>query len=560
MSAPLEMSTMDVPIFLDVDLLTTDDESLIADHIPEQPEDIVAWLDKNDKGMVLNSDGMISNKPDPLLNDASFRDSPTLLHLSDTDNDQLGDLCNLDLLDASESIYFNQSTLQTVSKMDKNMNSLLRGKRKVTTTTESKCDMLEKLVKFDISLEVSYINEKLQVVLRNTLGKEVFPNHFIVATEAGHVDQEIVRQPVKSLERTTVSPGLLTRMPCLHSKLGLRVWFCPLEDCRRAFYRSNLAKLHGLQHLDHKPFKCDFPNCEWAFYTSFKLRRHQETHNKRKDFVCSYTGCNRSFTTIYNLNCHRRRCHEKPATLPCSAQNCDKHFHTMRARELHMKTHGEEEAPYRCPVPECGKPFFLFTGLTAHARVHSHKESELRCQWPNCGRIFEHPCRLKQHTLQHTGQRPFICTYDKCKWAFSTASKLKRHLSTHTNERKFHCTMGSCSKSFLRSQHLKDHTLTHIGQRPFQCDECDANFAGKSSLYLHTKKAHLKSEKAACARAVPYNQHESEKQTSDNLLQEAIESLDVPSDMILGTSLLPDDPLDLLENENFSTVNLRDLE
>ncbi|KAK4871523.1 hypothetical protein RN001_015647 [Aquatica leii] len=550
MTAPLGLHTIDVPMFLDGDLLTADDDTFI----PEQPEDIVAWLDKNDKDIVLSSDSIMSNKPDPLLNQVSIRDSPTLLHLSDTDPEQLGDI-----LDTSESIYFTQNNSRIISKIDKNMNSLLRDKRISLSSIENKCDILEKLLKFDLSLEITEMNSKLQVILHNSFDNDLFPNHFILVTEAGHVNQSIAKQPIKLLEKTLLSPGLDIRMPCLHSKLGLRVWFCPLDDCRRAFYRYNLAKLHGLQHLDHKPFKCDFPNCEWAFYTSFKLRRHQETHSKRKDFVCSYAGCDRSFTTIYNLNWHRRRCHEKPATIPCNVKGCDKQFQTIRARELHMKLHGEEEAPYRCPVPDCGKPFFLYTGLSAHARVHSHKESELRCQWPNCGRMFEHPCRLKQHTLQHTGQRPFMCTYDKCKWAFSTASKLKRHLSTHTNERKFHCTMGSCSKSFLRSQHLKDHTLTHIGQRSFHCEECNANFAGKSVLYLHMKKAHPKSEKA-CARAVPYKQHESDKQMSDNLLEEAIQSLDVPSDMILGTSLLPDEPLELLENENFSTVNLRDLE
>lgn len=49
-------------------------------------------------------------------------------------------------------------------------------------------------------------------------------------------------------------------------------------------------------------------------------------------------------------------------------------------------------------------------------------------------------------------------------------------------------------------------------------------------------------------------------QNSDLLLDQAIQSLGVPSDIILGTGLLPDEPLTLLGNENFSTVNLRDLD
>lgn len=47
-----------------------------------------------------------------------------------------------------------------------------------------------------------------------------------------------------------------------------------------------------------------------------------------------------------------------------------------------------------------------------------------------------------------------------------------------------------------------------------------------------------------------------EKQNSDALLEQAIQSLGVPSDMMLGSAILPE----LLENDNFSTVNLKDLD
>lgn len=80
---------------------------------------------------------------------------------------------------------------------------------------------------------------------------------------------------------------------------------------------------------------------------------------------------------------------------------------------------------------------------------------------------------------------------------------------------------------------------------------------GKSSLYLHIKKAHPEQNKAACARALPYSQTNPDKLSADALLEQAIQSLGVPSDMMLG---IPEEPLGLLENENFSTVNLNDLQ
>lgn len=469
MSTSIKTSNND-PIFLD--LLNSEDDNcpFIPDSIPEQPDDIISLLEKSDKQLVLTSDNVIGIKLDPLLNEINSRESPVMLHLSDTDVDQM-DICNMVVLQNSENSYFGQNMLlqnpQMVSKIDKNMNSLSTDKK--SNSEKSKCDILEKTFLTGLTIELTGTTRKFQVILQGILNKPILPKHFLTNLN-GYSIQPFSKQPVKMLENVILATNLDMQMPCIHTEVGLRIWLCPVIDCNRAFYKINLARLHALQHLAHKPFKCDYPKCIWAFYTSGKLKRHQETHSKRKDFVCSYTGCERRFTTIYNLKWHRRDWHEKPPAFQCTVKGCNKCFQHMRARELHLKTHGEEEAPYRCHVPECNKPFFLYTALSTHSRVHAQKESDLRCQWPNCGRIFEQPCRLKQHTLQHTGQRPFMCTFEKCKWAFSTASKLKRHLSTHTNERKFHCTMGSCSKSFLRSEHLKDHTLTHIGQRSFHCD------------------------------------------------------------------------------------------
>lgn len=88
---------------------------------------------------------------------------------------------------------------------------------------------------------------------------------------------------------------------------------------------------------------------------------------------------------------------------------------------------------------------------------------------------------------------------------------------------------------------------------------CNADFMGKSSLYLHIKKTHPDQNKAACARALPYSQN-TNKMSADALLEQAVQSLGVPSDMMLGAGLLPEESLGLLGNENFSTVNLNDLQ
>lgn len=81
---------------------------------------------------------------------------------------------------------------------------------------------------------------------------------------------------------------------------------------------------------------------------------------------------------------------------------------------------------------------------------------------------------------------------------------------------------------------------------------------GKSSLYTHMKKNHPTAViKTDCEETEVDPLSPDKATTSDALLEQAIQSLGVPSDMMLSSSIIPEE---LLENENFSTVNLNDLQ
>lgn len=79
---------------------------------------------------------------------------------------------------------------------------------------------------------------------------------------------------------------------------------------------------------------------------------------------------------------------------------------------------------------------------------------------------------------------------------------------------------------------------------------------------MHVKKKHPKKAEAPVAseeaELEPLSPEPSS--TSDALLEQAIQSLGVPSDMMLSPSILPEESLELLEDEGFSTVNLNDLQ
>ncbi|XP_022914991.2 zinc finger X-linked protein ZXDA-like [Onthophagus taurus] len=489
----------------------SDDCIFIGSPILEQTENLEDWLNKNGHYLIAN-------------------DLETLL------------------TEDNENITSDEKDIQLkVSK---------KGIKNIKNQKQDKIINVESCVKKGLEVYFSFNGTKVSVKFFDKNNKEVMHEYLASLSEmSGPILKEKERQSVIEVTKISINeiPNLF--IPCLLTEMGIRIFLCPQNICNQAFSRIGTAKLHALVHIGYKPYQCDYPDCTWAFYTHCKLKRHQTTHEKRKDFVCPIDGCLRRFTTIYNLNNHKRL-HERPAELPCPVESCTEKFQSVRDREKHLKTHDRSEAPFRCSFQNCNRSFFLTNALTAHTRTHDHKESELKCKWPNCGKIFEHPCRLKEHSRKHTGQRPYLCTFEDCKWTFSTASKLKRHQSIHTNERKFHCTIGTCNKSFLRSEHLKEHTLTHIGQRSYQCEVCAATFLGKSALFLHLNKSHPDQE--ACARALPFQNNE--KINQDVLLEQAIQSLGVPSDMILGPGLLPEEPMELLETENFSTVNLRDLD
>lgn len=65
---------------------------------------------------------------------------------------------------------------------------------------------------------------------------------------------------------------------------------------------------------------------------------------------------------------------------------------------------------YSCS--ECSRRFFWAIGLRAHSRTHCGLPApSLACAWPGCDRVFRQPCRLREHTRAHTGDKPYPCRY-----------------------------------------------------------------------------------------------------------------------------------------------------
>nr|CAI5836830.1 unnamed protein product [Callosobruchus analis] len=559
----------DVLCFVEVD---QDTNNLLFNDIRHCPNDFEKWFSKAD--FIIPEEDSLSFETDPLLSEAQVFDKPTILEGFEL----LSQVKEETPKPRSNVVHHNSSIVKRTNKKPvvkrckvANTNTATNEGNSIIDFTLSKNNIL--LSRVPAIVEISVDDNSAMLILKDENRQQMFLAQQMVLP-ANYTIKETTQKIVKST-LVPICKEIEHVLPQFLTNLGMKIHLCPLR-CNKAFIHIADAKLHALEHMQIKPFKCNVPNCPWEFYTACKLRRHLETHQKNKNFVCDITGCNRTFSTIYNLNEHKKK-HSLPADLPCTVSSCTSFFQNEKQRRKHFKSHDRTEAPYRCTNEPCSKGFFTKILLDTHMKAC--RESELTCKYPDCGKKFKNPYRLREHIRQHTGAKPYQCRYDNCTWRFSTAGKLRRHQSIHTNDRKFHCTIGDCTKSFLRSEHLKDHTLTHIERKGLDAE-------GK---YDHLAKRRSNSGERVETQQIDLEEDftQNSNSTADALLEQAIQSLGVPTDMVLNSALMsdavglisdasglipdsgvlisdsgliPDVSIPLLDNESLSTVNLRDLE
>lgn len=126
------------------------------------------------------------------------------------------------------------------------------------------------------------------------------------------------------------------------------------------------------------------------------------------------------------------------------------------------KAYSPTERTIKCTDPGCVKMFKDHVGLRKH--LHSHAPKVHVC--PECGKAFKENSKLKRHSLVHTGEKPFQCSFDGCGKRFSLDFNLRTHVRIHTGDRPYHCPFDFCSKRFAQSTNLKAHILTHAKHKP----------------------------------------------------------------------------------------------
>ncbi|XP_038211858.1 zinc finger protein OZF-like [Zerene cesonia] len=283
------------------------------------------------------------------------------------------------------------------------------------------------------------------------------------------------------------------------------------EESESGDYKSDDELLSTIKNIKYGYVTEDVKENLPTIQAKNKKGREKIKDKKNKEAqICEECG-----KTVRNIKAHMTLHQPKCAQKNYQCEYCDKVFKSYGARYKHVKIKhfGVKEHCYLCNKK--------VVNLKSHT-LNMHDTSSLPFECNICSRRFISPSRLKEHTLIHTKEKPFMCdmcnkgfrnsrlmmvhkrqVHDKekhhlcqfCSKSFFKKYALQIHLRSHSKEKPYECKI--CGKWYSCSTVLKNHALLHEGDKKFSCKYCDMTFASAKYVYKHMV-VHTKEKKYPC--------------------------------------------------------------
>ncbi|CAI5742770.1 unnamed protein product [Hyaloperonospora brassicae] len=106
------------------------------------------------------------------------------------------------------------------------------------------------------------------------------------------------------------------------------------------------------------------------------------------------------------------------------------------------------------------------------------------CTHPGCGKSFADSAHLRDHTVVHTGEKPYVCGVPGCNKRYSSRAAMRFHRSSHTSQRSL--TAEQSRGEIVRAGVDGNASPTQDAQMPpFTCLECGKHFCVHELLMAH---------------------------------------------------------------------------
>ena len=254
------------------------------------------------------------------------------------------------------------------------------------------------------------------------------------------------------------------------------------KKVRKRVYKSKAAVApkgkNGTKKLAETDARFNYTIHKWNPWDHFMKLSDEERKCMHCHFISRASGDTRRIMKDHIISKHRDQLEDEDRVV---AEEC-----YLRRWQYNIQNRYKKTEVINAVCPTCGKVCRHKYALENHLKTH--KEIIFKASCPECGKGFrEDNEEYQNHLAYHRGEEPYKC--QECGKSFTTKKILRTHHKTkHGPQRASKHICQECGRDCETRMRLFNHTLSHTGEKPYKCTACDAAYASASALTYHIRK------------------------------------------------------------------------